>query len=70
MGKQISKIEDLGNKKNQKLFLAFATVFFKGNIQEAIDDLNIGIKELDFLENNKILPLENSPAEIQLRFTH
>lgn len=72
MVKQISKVEDLGNENNQKLFLAFANVFFNGNIQDAIVDLNLGVSELNKLENtgNEPLLVGDSPAEIQLRFAH
>ena len=71
MDNHITKIQDLGNEKNQKLFLAFANVFFDGNIQKAIEDLNVGVSELEILENisNESLPLNESLAEIQLRFT-
>jgi uncharacterized glyoxalase superfamily protein PhnB len=40
MAKQITKVEDVGTKKDQALFMAATAVFFNGDVEAAIKHYN------------------------------
>ena len=50
MAKKATKLSDIGDERDQKVFLAVTQVFHNGDLQAALDHYNKSQEELDELE--------------------
>ena len=71
MVKQISKVEDVGNEREQAWFMAAVNVFFNGDVEAAIKSYNETQIKYDELEkrSNSIQTPESKTSLVYLKAT-
>jgi hypothetical protein len=70
MSKIATRLEDIGDERDQAVFMATVKVFFNGDFQAALDHYNKSAAELD--EHRRIRAKIKTPstAEVHLRIPH
>lgn len=70
MSKIVTKLEDVGDERDQKVLAVVAKVWFNGDIQAALDWYNKSGQEMEELEKQTgVVTWPNGkPIEVQLRF--
>ena len=71
MAPRYEKLEDIKSKKARAMVRATAEVFFGGDLQATLDDLNKYSAELERIDKREALKRAktNDPAEMILRFS-
>lgn len=74
MTKKASSLKDIGDERDQAVFMATVKLWFDGNFQAALDNYNASIAELEALDAEiDAREQKQSPpiaSEVQLRFKH
>lgn len=72
MAKTATKIEEIGDERDQAVFMAMTKLWFNGDLQAALDDYNKSIAELEELEKQPgvVTSPFDKKAEVVLRIPH
>lgn len=70
MAKQITKVEDVGNEREQAFFLAAVNTLFNGDVDAAIKDFNETQAKLEVIKaNSQIIRNPVTAAFVNLKAT-
>lgn len=73
MSKTATKLEDIGDERDQAVFMAVVKLWFNGDLQAALDHYNGKMVELEKLENEADARKKAghpTTSEVRLRIPH
>lgn len=74
MTKIASSLKDIGDERDQAVFMATVKLWFDGDFQAALDNYNTSVAELEALDaeidDQEQKQSPPNAAEVQLRFKH